>query len=367
MSKPKILFILHMPPPVHGAAMMGKYIHDSKVVNEAFDCRYVNLATAASLEDIGGVSFTKLKKIIGLFREVRREVKAFRPDLVYVTPSAAGGSFLMKDFPLVQMLKRMGCRVVVHYHNKGVAKNQGSRIYDFAYRRFFRGIKVILLAEALYKDVQKYVRREDVFICPNGIPETVVGEPKAERHNAVPHLLFLSNLLVSKGVYVLLDALKILKDRGYSFVCNFVGGETAEINAEQFRQEVEQRRLNQVAVYQGRKYGAEKEQFWQDADIFVFPSSYDCFPLVLIEAMQHSLPCISTNEGGIPNIVDDGSTGVIVPQHSPEALADSLAQLMDNEALRTEMGRKGREKYEAEFRLERFEHRITEILKKNLC
>ena len=36
--KPTILFILHMPPPVHGASMMGKYIHDSEVVNGAFDC-----------------------------------------------------------------------------------------------------------------------------------------------------------------------------------------------------------------------------------------------------------------------------------------------------------------------------------------
>ena len=37
---PRILFIMHMPPPVHGAAMVGKYIHDSRLVNEAFDCRY---------------------------------------------------------------------------------------------------------------------------------------------------------------------------------------------------------------------------------------------------------------------------------------------------------------------------------------
>ena len=55
-----------MPPPVHGAAMVGKYIHDSRVINEAFDCHYINLTTADSLSDIGKfglrnvVSFIKL-------------------------------------------------------------------------------------------------------------------------------------------------------------------------------------------------------------------------------------------------------------------------------------------------------------------
>lgn len=51
--KPRILFILHLPPPVHGAAMMGQYIHDSKVINERFDCHYINLTTAKTLQDIG--------------------------------------------------------------------------------------------------------------------------------------------------------------------------------------------------------------------------------------------------------------------------------------------------------------------------
>lgn len=130
------------------------------------------------------------------------------------------------------------------------------------YCHFFKGLKVILLAEVLYGDVKKYVHRDDVFICPNGIPDTFEHEPSAERSNKVPHLLFLSNLLASKGVVVLLDALKILKEKGYSFVCDFVGGETAEIDATRFAKEVEARGLNRIAVYQGKKYGEEKEVFF---------------------------------------------------------------------------------------------------------
>lgn len=74
--KPTILLILHMPPPVHGASMMGKYIHDSQVVNEAFDCHYINLTTAKNLADIGKVGVRKLIQFIQLLYQIRKEVKS---------------------------------------------------------------------------------------------------------------------------------------------------------------------------------------------------------------------------------------------------------------------------------------------------
>ena len=52
----KILFILHLPPPIHGAAMMGKYIQESELIDSSFDSYCINLATAGSLSDIGRTS-----------------------------------------------------------------------------------------------------------------------------------------------------------------------------------------------------------------------------------------------------------------------------------------------------------------------
>ena len=62
-----------------------------------------------------------------------------------------------------QMLKSMGCKVIAHYHNKGVSVYQSKWVYNFFYKRFFSNLKVILLAENLYKDIAKYVKREDVY------------------------------------------------------------------------------------------------------------------------------------------------------------------------------------------------------------
>ena len=355
---------MHMPPPVHGAAMVGKYIHDSELINSSFDCHYINLTTAASLEDIGKGGIKKLWRFIKLLRTVRSALKGMQPDIVYVTPNACGVAFY-KDYIVVQMIKGMCRNIVVHYHNKGVSTRQGRWFDDKLYRQFFKGLKVILLAEALYDDVKKYVRREDVFICPNGIPETLKGEPSTHGNSTVPRLLFLSNLIVSKGVLVLLDACKILKEKGYSFACDFVGGETAEIDAARLDREIRNRGLIDVVAYKGKKYGTEKQVCLEQSDIFVFPTFYpnECFPLVLLEAMEHGLPCISTNEGGIPGIIKDGETGLISEKENPASLAACIERLLTDDELRIRLGENGRKKFKEKYTLDVFEHNLYIVLK----
>lgn len=370
---PKILFIMHMPPPVHGAAMVGQYIHDSELINGEFESHYINLTTAKNLQDIGKVCMRKLFDFFKLLKKIRRVVKDIKPQLVYVTPNACGGAFY-KDFVVVEMLKRLGGKVIVHYHNKGVATRQDRWLDNILYKRFFKGIKVILLSECLYEDVKKYVKKEDVFVCGNGIPsaaiESFVSAPidAASPEDKIPHILFLSNLLISKGVVVLLDSLKVLKEKGCRVVCDFVGGETVEMDAAMFQAEVAKRGLEGMVVYHGRKYGKDKDAFLNTADIFVFPTFYhnECFPLVLLEAMEHGVACISTTEGGIPGIIDDGKTGFLVPKHDAETLAEKIQTLLSDAALRQRMGEAGREKFEKEFTLEVFEKRMAEILRENV-
>lgn len=366
--KPKVLFIMHMPPPVHGAAMVGKYIHDSKIVNESFDCCFENMMLAKNLEDIGKGGVKKFFNLLSQLKRFKKAIKEFKPDLVYITPNAAGGAFY-KDFIVVQYIKRYlkkyspNAQIVAHYHNKGVAGRQGLFLDNILYKRFFNGLKVILLANVLYEDVKKYVAKEDVFICPNGIPESLQEEPVVERHNEIPKILFLSNLIVSKGVIVLLDALKILKERSIRFTCDFVGGETDELNAARFAEEVESRGLKNNASYAGCKYGSEKIPYFENADVFVFPTFYETFGLVNLEAMEYKLPIVSTNEGGIPDVVANGENGLICERNNAGALAAALEKLLLDKDLRIQYGENGYKKFKSEFTLQSFEKRFVGILK----
>ena len=228
-------------------------------------------------------------------------------------------------------------------------------------RQSFKAIYPEVLSKIEPFLIQKYGSRVQEFksLRVRDSPDT----------NHVPRLLFLSNLIESKGVLVLLDALKLLKDKGYSFICDFVGGETKEIDAKRFAEEVEKRGLNELALYQGRKYGEEKEMALTRANIFVLPTVNDCFPLVLLEAMQYGLPCVTTDEGGIRDIVVNDS-GFTVHRSSQGELAketaDAMEKLITDAELRTTMGKAGRTRLEEMFTEEVFEKRMKGLLVESL-
>jgi glycosyltransferase involved in cell wall biosynthesis len=363
MKKSKILFILHFPPPVHGAAMVGEYIRESETINKDFNGHYINLGTSKTLDEIDKGGFKKWWRYLVLLWKTGFSVLSFRPNLVYLTLTAKGGGFY-KDALVALKAKAMGAKMVYHFHNKGVSTRHDKWFDNILYKIVFKNTDVILLSEHLYPDIQKYVPKSRVHICPNGIPE-IVQKFKYQNEVTKPvEILFLSNLIESKGVYALLEACKILKKNGIIFHCTYVGGE-GDISAEELKQRIDKLDLSEVVHYAGRKYGAEKSEVFSKADIFVLPTFYsnECFPLVLLEAMQFSLPIISTFEGGIPDIVENNISGFLVHQRDIIDLAEKLELLINNPPMRQKMGTAGRKKYEADFTLAAFEVRLTTILK----
>lgn len=361
MFKKRILFITPLPPPIHGSAMMSQYIKDSKLINEAFDCDFVNLSTSRKMDEIGKRSMLKILRFLCAYCIVLGKLMSHRYDLCYLAITCYGIGFL-KDAPFVLLCKLFGKNIVIHQHNKGMNRDVDKWPYRWLLPLVYRNTKVILLSWRLYPDVEKVVGKEQILICPNGIPETLSKEPEVMRHNRIPHLLFLSNLLVSKGVLVLLDTLEILKDKGYSFICDFVGSETAEIDADCFKKEVKKRGLDRLVIYDGKQYGADKERFFKQADVFIFPTYYECFPIVLLEAMQHKLPVISTNEGGIPDIIEDGINGFVCKRQDAKDIANKLMNLITDDSLRIKMGEAGYQKYETLYTINRFEMKMKRCL-----
>ncbi len=363
MKTKKILFVLHFPPPVHGAAMMGKYIMASNVLNDNFECCYINLGTSVEVNEIGNWGWIKLKRYFKILGLTIKRLYHDKPHLVYFTLTATGVGFY-KDVAVALLAKLFGRKIVLHFHNKGISKRPNKWLDNALYKMVFKKAEVILSSRYLYYDIEEYVPIERVHYCPYGIPEKVETITKAKVVDNKVQILFLSNLIKSKGVYVLLEACKLLQDKQLSFHCTFIGSE-ADISEEDFQKKVSSLDVDEYVHYAGRKYDLEKVEAYSQSDIFVFPTYYsnECFPVVLIEAMQFSLPVISTFEGGIRDEVEDGKTGFLVRQKDVEALAVKLEILIKNPQLREQMGKNGRNRYEKHFTQEVFETRFTKIMK----
>lgn len=384
MAFNKVLYIMHMPPPVHGASMVGQYIRDSKLLQHRFESDYINLTAASDLNDIGQLGVKKLVNYVRMLFAIRKHIKKEKPHVVYITPNAAGRPFY-KDFLTVCLVKHW-CKknrdvkktkrkpnILVHFHNKGVKEFSKSKLNNWLYEKFFKDLYVLLLSEVLYEDVKKYVPPSRVGFCGNGLPALSCDEEKrvsdkirqkyADQTNHPLHLLYLSNMMEEKGVWTLVEACKILKNKGVDFKCTFVGG-WKDISEDLFRQKINSMGLDADVIAVGPKYNQDKEQYWLDADVFVFPSYYhnECFPLVLLEAMQHALPCISTKEGAIPDIIDDGETGFVVDAKNPGYLAVKIEELATDKDKRLSMGIEGYRKFNKQYSLKVFENRICEVL-----
>ena len=447
--------------------MVSQYIKDSRVVNEAFDCDFVNLSTSRSMEEIGKGGIKKLFRFLASYLIVLWKLITHRYSLCYLAITCHGMGFL-KDAPFVLLCKLFCRKVVLHQHNKGLSRDVARCPYRWLMPLVYRNTTVMLLSWHLYEDVASVVKREQVVVCPNGIPEphpnplqgerglglpdegsqrlyedenektaalyddeneinttspfqgtppnqggenchpddlvqrsTLTSAPtgvdlrlnvqQTEYHpagnclpnlgvtseaegvysqlstlntkqNAEPRLLFLSNLIESKGIYVLLEACHMLKEEGIAFQCDYVGGESKMVSGETFRAAIAAQGLADCVTYHGPQYGAAKERFFREADIFVQPTWDDCFPLTLVEAMQYRLPIVSTDVGAIPDIVTDGVNGFVCAQRDVQALAEALRRLIGDGQMRVDMGQRGYEKYREGMTLEAFEKNFTEIL-----
>ena len=105
------------------------------------------------------------------------------------------------------------------------------------------------------------------------------------------------------------------------------------------------------------------QDYYNQADIFVLSSVTEGIPVVLMEAMAKGLPVVATRITGIPELVEDQRSGLLVPAQQPAALAAAIAQLADNPALRTRLGERGREKIITDFHIVKNAETLSQLFK----
>jgi glycosyltransferase involved in cell wall biosynthesis len=105
-------------------------------------------------------------------------------------------------------------------------------------------------------------------------------------------------------------------------------------------------------------------------DIFCLPSLWEAFGIVLVEAMAMRLPIVAANVEGIPEVMKDGETGILVPPQEPEALAAAIMKLLKDKTLAKQMGEAGRKRTERLFLtsriIEEYERLYVGLLEEHL-
>lgn len=189
----------------------------------------------------------------------------------------------------------------------------------------------------------------------NGIPTGAIL-PAPEPETAVPGLVSVGRLVEKKGFPFLIEACRLLKDRGRRFRCVIIGTGERE---KQLRDMIASLELSDTVSLWGAQSHEAVVETIAAYSIMVLPcivgedGNRDALPTVLLEAMALGRPVVSTDLEGVTEIVDHGETGFLAPQRDSAALAEAIDRLLLDPRLRESFGRAGREKAERVFSLRR--------------
>ncbi|NQY30826.1 MAG: glycosyltransferase family 4 protein [Flavobacteriaceae bacterium] len=357
----RILCIVQLPPPVHGVSMMNQLTLKAFNSEVNLKTKVIDYSFTKSISGIGKMSLNKIFVFLKHLCKVIYNISVFRPNAIYFTLSPVGSAFY-RDAILVIIIRCIFRQeIIFHLHGKGIFHEMESSYFKYnIYNYVFKNTNVIHLSENLFDDIKLINTIKKKYVVPNGIKYFDFEKDKENRVNKI-RILYLSNLIETKGVLILLEALKIIKDKGLNFECKFVGQTSNSITKEVFYSKLNTYDLDGYVEYCGPLYGQDKNKILAESEIFIFPTYKDCFPLVILEAMQAGLAIISTNEGAIPSILEN--CGVIVEKQSIEALVIAIERLVDSQQLRIELGLKAKKRFVTNYTLDKYKENILDTIK----
>ena len=171
--------------------------------------------------------------------------------------------------------------------------------------------------------------------------------PRAEFNGTPPAIISIGRLIEKKGFHDLIEACRVLCERGVEFRCEIIGEGPLERS---LRDQITAADLTTLVTLTGPLPQGDVIKRLACSALFVLPcvaevgGGMDNLPTVVMEAMAAGLPVISTALGGVPEMVRNGFTGLLVPEHQPFALADALAQVLVDRRLARSLGEAGRQR-----------------------
>ena len=365
-SKDRVLILGPLPPPIHGVSMVNKMIVDSNLLADKFFLTVVPFNFSKSIEDIGFISWKKIIEYFNVLFKLILTLARLRFKVVYFSISPIGKAFI-RDSIFVLVIRLFRVKYILHIHGLGIKEcyQSSSLIVRYLYRTVFGTGHVIILSDTHKYDVD-FLSPQSIRVVPNGVSfELRMIEKSLPDGSGNFTLLFFSNLVISKGVLLVVEAFEILQMRYNAPLQLRIVGADGDISAHMLRQMIALKGLKNVAIDKPA-FGVAKEKIFYQSDLFIYPTMLDYFPLVLLEAMHAGLPIISTDTGAIREILginmQSEPSGLLLENKTAQALAESIWSLYNNPALAIRFSESGKKKAIELYSKHAFEQSIFDVL-----
>lgn len=230
-----------------------------------------------------------------------------------------------------------------------------ARRLEFRFLRQARAVSSPSAAQAREIAADLNWQPERIRVIPNPVAAHFVqqgAEALTDKQKSLD-VLYVGRLSREKGVTVLLASVPHVARQLPEVRYYIIGRQHNSLSSEQLSAQIAATGCAENIALVGHVAWREIAAWYKRAALFVQPSFYETFGIACVEAMCFGLPVIATYVGGLPEIVEDGVTGILVPPDDPQALAEATLSLLRDPIRRQRMGKRGREKVLATFTAER--------------
>ena len=268
-----------------------------------------------------------------------------------------------RDLAYLFVAKCLGARVLYQVHGGELPEKffAKSRLLTSFLRMTLRvPDAVVVLAQCELESYRKFVPSQDVVVFPNGIDcRPFDGVPTVRSFPDQPlRLLYIGRLAREKGVYEMLQGMRLALEMGVEARL-IVAGSGAELP--RLRRYSQALGLGSRVCFAGPVFGGDKVKLLGGCDLFMLPSYSEGLPYALLESMAAGIPVIATPVGAIPDVVANGTHGVLVPVRDGKAIAEALAALcLDRERI-SWMSRACRRRIRAAYSIERVAAEFSQV------
>jgi glycosyltransferase involved in cell wall biosynthesis len=255
-----------------------------------------------------------------------------RPQVVH----AHGTSLLL--FACLLFRKLSGSRFVLTVHGSGII--MPSRFERRLLNYFSRKVDVLVVAsESLLKILRRQTPTGRTAIIPNAVDVKMIDSMRGEGAIGNNRIATVANLRAVKGLEYLLRAIRILVDAGYHVHLDIAGSGSRLDRLKALSASLD---LKDRVTFLGRVEPKQVFRILSESNIFAMSSLSDAFPLALLEAMAVGLPVIATSVPVIPDIIENGRNGLLVPPRDSRALARAIAEVLEASSYAQTLGSNAR-------------------------